>query len=302
MRLVRLLPLVGVAAVAAAMGLSAGPAVAADGFTGSAYAVSAGTTLINSQTLGIPPVPFAKYPTGGNLSVIGVDDAQHKLVHSTKVLAASSEVKDGTLTSAGMISEVHVLDNLLHAETIKAECTADASGTKGSTVLVDAHVGHGNPDETRVRLDPNRSNQVEEVGPVKIVFNEQIKDGSKLTVNAVHIIVGGQVENLVRGDIILGQAVCAGTGAVMLPPTTNPAPPTTKTTTKSAAPGGPTATTGNGPAAPTTTAASSTDTTKKLANTGVSDTLPYVAIGGLALLGLGGGAIYLNRRRNRTSA
>lgn len=285
MRSIRILSLVGgVATTVALAALSSTPAFASDEMSGSAFAVSAGATLLNSVKADLPPLPTATYPEGARKSVVSVNDVQHHVVRA-KLLNASSRMQDGALRSAASIADVEALNDLLKAKLIEAKCTTDSSGTKGSSALVDASLA-GHP------LTVNGPQEIDLAGGIRVRTNEQINDGHRLTVDAVHIIVGGPVADVARADIVLGQAACSlASGPVRTttpPPTTSTAKPTTTKPTSSnpAVPGIPT---NSGPGA---------GGSKKLANTGLSEALPFVGGAGLALLALSGGALYWTRRRN----
>lgn len=287
------LGLVGVAALAAV--LTAPQAVAAKGPAGSAYALSVKTTLLNQPLAKIDPLPTAVYPRGATDSVAEVGPNAVGLV-TANALNASSLLKGRTLVSEASIADVAV-KNLLSASVISADCTASPSGLTGTSSIAGLTV-------LGQKIDVTVPGEIDVLGIAKVRINEQIRTGDTLTVNAVHVIVGGPVGTITSADIVLSQAKC--TRAAVQPPTT---------TTTTTPPGGTTAPTEppsetTEPSEPTgTTTATPTSSTQgitktsndqDLAETGASGILP-ISLTGLALLAAGGAAMVITKRRRAAS-
>lgn len=287
------LGLVGVAALAAV--LTAPQAVAAKGPAGSAYALSVKTTLLNQPLAKIDPLPTAVYPRGATDSVAEVGPNAVGLV-TANALNALSLLKGRTLVSEASIADVAV-KNLLSASVISADCTASPSGLTGTSSIAGLTV-------LGQKIDVTVPGEIDVLGIAKVRINEQIRTGDTLTVNAVHVIVGGPVGTITSADIVLSQAKC--TRAAVQPPTT---------TTTTTPPGGTTAPTEppsetTEPSEPTgTTTATPTSSTQgitktsndqDLAETGASGILP-ISLTGLALLAAGGTAMVITKRRRAAS-
>lgn len=289
--------LVGVAALAAV--LTAPPAVADDGPTGSAYAVSAATTLLNQPAATVPARPAVTYPGGGTDALAKVGPNLAGLVTAT-ALNASSVRKGRVLASSASIADVTVND-ILTATVVEAECSASPTAVTGRSSVADLTV-------LGQEVDVSQPREIDVLGVAKVRIGEQVRTGDTLTVNAVHVIVGGPVGNVTSADIVLSQAKCTWRGATQ--PTTPTAPPTQPTTTtpRPSTTGTTTTTTTTTTTATTTTRRPTTTTEKgvenaaseeDLAETGVSAVLP-ISLAGLLLL-VGGGSALLVARRRRNS-
>ncbi|MFC4856377.1 choice-of-anchor P family protein [Actinophytocola glycyrrhizae] len=286
--------LVGVAALAAV--LTAPPAVAERGPSGSAYALSVATTLLNQPLVKIDPRPTAVYPRGGSDSLVEVGPDAAGLV-TANALNASSVLRGRTLISEAGIADVTV-KNILSASLISADCEAGPSGVTGTSAVAGLTV-------LGQRIDVTLSGEIDVLGVAKVRVNEQIRTGSTLTVNAVHVIIGGPVGNITSADIVLAQAKCAWTGGTA--PTTTPSTTTTTTSVGgTTSPSEPPVTGPSEPTSGTTTDRADATTTRQgvsnasndedLADTGASGILP-ISLTGLALLAGGGATMFVAKRR-----
>src|SRR5437867_158078 len=163
--------------------------------------------------------------------------------------------------------------------------------------------GHSSLVELNVlgqKIDVSVHKEITIGGVVTVRLDEQIKTGDTLTVNAVHVIIGGQLGQLASADVVLSQAVCTGVPGGSTPPSGTTGPPT------SSQPGGPTssstpASTSSSTAAPASSTPAGAPGDKpgnggNLAKTGVSAVLP-LSIAGLVLLAIGAISVLLVRRR-----
>jgi LPXTG-motif cell wall-anchored protein len=278
--------LVSVAALTAV--LAAPPALAAKGPSGSAYALSVATTLLHQPLVKIDPVPTAVYPRGANESLVEVGPNLAGLV-TANVLNASATLKGRTQHSAASIADVVVKD-ILRATVISAECTSNGKNLTGDASVADLTV-------LGQKLDTSIEGDIDVLGIATVRINEQIRTGDSLTVNAVHVKIGG----IASADIVLSQAKCATFEGGTEPPTTT----TTTTTTRPTQP--PTTTTTRPTATTTTKPTTKTSTTdaggidkvsddSDLAQTGVNAAVP-ISLAGLVLLAAGGATMLIARRR-----
>jgi LPXTG-motif cell wall-anchored protein len=302
-RWTRILPALGGAAgIVTLAAVSAVPAAATDnpqGPTGSAFAASADVTALNAVKVNLPPLPAAHYPKGGDESVVKATVLPpNGDIASAKVLNAASELQGGKLNSQASIADVRALHGLIEAQLIEAGCTGDPSGVRGDARLVHVKVnGKEQTVDAQHPVDVDALGNAVPGGIIKLRANEQIKDGNGLTVNALHVTVGGAVAGLAKADVVLSQAKCSfPKGAVVPPTSTKPGGPTTSTSK----PGGGSSPTSShaGGGAPTSGGPGVGNAANKgnLANTGTNGVVPMV-IGGVALLAAGGGALYWTRRR-----
>src|SRR5437764_89243 len=129
----------GVAGIATLVAVSAVPAAATgntDGPTGSAFAAKAEVTALNAIKLDVPELPLAHYPKGADKSVVKGDiPPVTGDVVSFKVLNGASNLDAGKLASEASLADVKVLKDVIHVEVLKADCTADATGLHGSSVI-----------------------------------------------------------------------------------------------------------------------------------------------------------------------
>jgi LPXTG-motif cell wall-anchored protein len=290
--------LLGVTALAAVL---AAPASADTdrGPAASAYALSVTSTLLNAPLVKIDPRPLAVYPRGGRDSLAEVGPNLAGLV-TANALNAAAVRKGRALTGSASIAEVTV-KNILRASVITADCTAGPSGLTGASSIAELTV-LGQP------IDVTVPGEVDVLGVATVRIGEQVRTGGALTVNAVHVIVGGPVGTVTSADIVLAQAKCrwAGGGSGT---TTQTTPPTSTSTTTTQPTQPPKSNPSTSPTSSTTTSrpTSTTSTTPSygvgrasndddLASTGATGILP-ISLAGLLLLAGGGSAMFIARRR-----
>jgi len=286
--------LLGVTALAAVLTAPASALAADKGPTGSAYALSVTSTLLNAPLVKIDPRPTAVYPRGGQDSLVEVGPNLAGLV-TANVLNASAVLKGRVLASRASIADVTV-KNILRASVISADCAAGPSGLTGSSSIADLTV-------LGQKIDVTIPGEIDVLGIAKVRIDEQIRTGDTLTVNAVHVIVGGPVGSVTSADIVLSQAKCRWAGTITTPPTSTTTPPSS-TTTRPTQP--PTSTSTTTPTWSTTTKRPTSTTESHgiqktsndddLASTGASGILP-ISLAGLVLLAGGGAAMVIARRR-----
>lgn len=292
--------LVGAVAMTA---VSTAPAAMADeGPTGSAYALSVETTLLDKPLIKIDPRPTAAYPKGASESLVKVGPNLAGLV-TANVLNASANLDGRTLTSAASIADIKV-GNILTAKVVTSECTSDGTTATGKSSIAELTV-------LGKKIDVSLTGDIDVLGAASVRLNEQVREGNTLTVNAVHVRIGGLVKGVTSADIVLSQAKCSvlGSGGPSTPTSTATSTTTTTTATatqtSSSAPSEPASSTTTSPiASGNSTTAAGVDTVaddSDLAETGVSGVLP-ISIAGLLLVGAGVGAVLFTRRRRAAAA
>lgn len=296
------------AAAALAIVSAAAPAFADEAPSGSAYALSVRAELLDAPLVKIDPVPKVAFPRGDDKSVAKIGPTAGDLV-TAKLLNASSGKAQNALTSNASLAEVTVKD-ILHAELVTADCTA--AGTNGATgkssIAKLTVLGHS------IDLATAPNTKIDVVGVATVTINEQVRQGSALTVNAVHVTVGGAIHGVTKADIVLAQARCVAGN----PSTETSTPTSTTVSTTNTIPTTPTVPTTN--TTPTTTPADNSSSvivggndsgngpggidnaadSSDLAETGVSGVLPLM-IGAVVLLAAGGGALVYTRRKRGTA-
>jgi LPXTG-motif cell wall-anchored protein len=250
------------------------------------------TSLLDKPLVRIDPRPAVAYPGGGSDSLARVGPNVGGLV-TANALTASSTRRGSTLTSAASITDVTVRD-ILTATVAGADCAAGPNGVTGrSSVAALTVLGQ--------QIDVTLPGEIDVLGVAKVRVDEQIRTGDTLTVNAVHVLVGGPAGGVTGADIVLSQAKCTWPGTI---PTT---PPTTTATTGPTRP-----TSSTQPPRATTTTPHPTSSSRgargihkvsddrDLAETGATGILP-ISVAGLILLAGGGWALFLARRKNPNS-
>jgi len=154
-------------------------------------------------------------------------------------LTVSTEGKTGPggfVTSAASV--VNIGPGPLMADKMSSTCTAKEGSVTGSTTVSGGIIETSYNAETQEPLTskqiperpaPNTTVEgtIDHVGDrFRIVFNEQIKDGTTLTVRAAHLYLLG---NIAVGDMIIGESVCgltavAAAPAAVAPPVVSPVP------------------------------------------------------------------------------
>jgi LPXTG-motif cell wall-anchored protein len=276
--------------------MSAGTAFAADSDdSGSAYAVRASATLLNSVTAGLPVQNKVVYShgKGDERSMPNVDSKPLK----AKGLHTSAKKEGAKVVTDADVADVDALEGFFRATLVEASCTKDANGDlHGDAKIVDAVAGG-------MHLSPSNPQSINLLGgTAEVRVNEQVKDKATgvLTVNAIHIILGGALQDFTRAEVFIAQAKCSANdnAALPLPGEDNPpvgiiAPTSSSVTTSVSVPAT------SSPAATTPATSSSAAAAPKLPNTGAN--VAWLAGGAVILLGGGAGALWWARRRNAAS-
>lgn len=334
MRLTRILPVAGgIAGIATLLLGFAAPASAdSTDVTGSAIAISADVSVLNTLKVDVPATPRVTYPDGGQRSLVDLHLGKDPSLLALHILHVGSNVEGDHLHSFADLADVSVL-GVIRARVLNAECTATADGVNGSSQIVDVQIGHpGTPDVRDIQVTANQPINLNALAgnlldplvgkAITVTFDEQIRDGNSLTVNALHVhadtrLLGGltarlglagPLASLLKSDIIVSQAMCTeGT----VPPGGGGGGTSSTSPTPTSGSGSPTPTSGSGSPTTTTEAGSPTTTSAapvvgnasssgNLPFTGVAGVVPMV-IGALVLLAAGATLFLVTRRRRATS-
>ncbi len=231
-----------------------------------------GTPLSASPSVVLPS-------TGGNVSQTDPDGAigtygPANIFESPGPIVVSTQ---GTIGPGGSVTSSATVNGLPHGPFsapppggVASTCTATETGVSGSATITNGILVLHDPDDS-VSGEPGEEIVTPPVNPApnttyfgvianvdnnfKIVFNEQIVDGTTISVNAVHQYALGPVA---VGDFVTAQSQCGVTVAASTTTTTQPSGSTTTTTpvpssTTTTAPPGSTTTTTSPPGSTTTT-------------------------------------------------
>lgn len=208
--------------------------------TGSAYGFFTRVGLFGGPPSDIGPVLVVTLPQGGSPEPITQTDADGDSavygpapIVETAAMTVSTEGTTGPDGSVTSSSSVEFNENQeeqvdpFNADNLLSTCTASESEVTGSTTLTNATLvtstnPEGEPEET-IDLPASPAPNTTFGGTIdvvddtfRIVLNEQIREGDKLTVNAVHFYfgqnaAGEDVGGTALGEAIIGQSVCGVT-------------------------------------------------------------------------------------------
>lgn len=184
--------------------MCSGPANAAVGANSTAYGISVHNVV---GVVSIPATPQSTFPPGSNESSVPLDLGS---LGKVGVLNAdtSGDTTTGQSSAFASAADVALLEQkpslpAISADAVSATCNDTAPNTPtGSTTLTNATLG----GTTVLDVKPAANDVVLNVsGVAKVILNQQSLSNGKLTVNAIHIILGS---NGSLGDIIIGHVTC----------------------------------------------------------------------------------------------
>jgi hypothetical protein len=306
----------GIAGIAALTLLAAAPGAAATAACGSAQVINANAEALGALKLDLS-TPKVSYPAGGKDSLVNLTLGKDPKLAKLSLVDAYSNVKNGSLHSESDVVNVDLL-GLIHVDVLKADCTSNDNGVTGASEIAGVTIG-GKPigkDVLDAKITANNplplNNMLTSLltplvgNAVKITFDEHVRNGDMLTVNALHVHIDTALLGLpalAKSDIIVSQAVCSvgevpGGGGGQPTSTTQPTGPTTTTSAPTGTTTAPTSTMTTGGSATSTTApavANASDN-KNLPFTGVAGIAPMI-IGAVVLVAAGAGLFLFTRRR-----
>lgn len=209
-------------------------AVEVTSVSGSAFGEQVAVTV-----LGIPvtsgPLPTVTLPsTGGGPFTNSALSASVPGLLSAGILQVSTQGATGLNGFARSSAEVATVSipTVLSADVVRSRCRSDASGSTGSTSVVNLAVGNLPP----ITANPAPNTTIPLAGVGTVILNEQTisntPGSTAITVNAVHVIL--DLGPLGQGDIILAQSHCDVTFATVT--TTSTSTTSTSTTSTTIAP------------------------------------------------------------------
>ena len=239
----RKLPVALLSAAVVLLGLWPGaPAGAqASEVTGHAFGFFTSVSLFGGDFNDIGPTPLVTLPPGGSADpIVATEPDGGRAVYGPAVIVETTGMTVSTQGTAGpdpsvtSTASVEFNENQeeqvdpFNADELESTCTATDSEINGSATLTNASVvtstdAEGAPVDTvevPTNPEPNTTfgGTIDNVGDTfRIVFNEQIREGDTITVNAVHMYLGQNeqgepAEGVAKGEAIIGQSVC-GIGA-----------------------------------------------------------------------------------------
>ena len=266
-----------------------------------AYGYFASVSLFGGPPNNSGPSPTVTLPAEGSRGPVTTVVPSARAQFGPATILESREAKvtieavpgpAGSYASTASVTGIDEPPLPLLYEKVTSTCTAKGSELTGSTSLAGqlALSTYAAPDpregEPRdaIPLPPNPAPNTERTGELtnigdrfRVVFNEQVRDGEFLTVNAIHMYLLGPIA---VGDLVIAQSRCrAGVTASLGEPSAAPTSLTAPATTAAASPGA---------------SISPSPTAKSEAS---SNNVVPVAIGGAVLaLGVGGAALARRRR------
>jgi hypothetical protein len=214
------------------------PVSASSPVAGSAFGYYAKVSLFGGPASSVGPKPTVTLPAGGSATPVTASAASGSAAFGPAILFTSGPIAlstQGTPASGSVTTSASVQNpgtggsGGFTANQATSTCTANKSGTTGSTTLTNGHLvtstdSNGNPATTvAVPANPPPNDTIFGTnnlgGSFKYVFNEQIVNpNGSITVNAGHQYLGGGPNNHgpALGDLIFGQSVCARAASVSL--------------------------------------------------------------------------------------
>lgn len=204
---------------------------------GSAYGYHAyGITIFGGQQNEVGPTPSAVLATNAANSPQSGFAASGMVTYGPATLFTSDSVAvttSGSLGTSGSVTSSSAVTNInksttqpgitgtepLSADEISSRCSASTSGASGSTTVTNGTVVTNNTTPTTVNVPTTPAANTAISGKIvlsstdtekfKFVFNEQVKSGSSIIVNAVHEYYLGPTT---KGNLIIGQVACSTAG------------------------------------------------------------------------------------------
>ena len=267
-----------------------------------AYGYFASVSLFGGPARDSGPAPTVTLPAQGSRAPVTSVVPSAKAQYGPAAILESGEQRvstegtpgpNGSTTSSASARGIKDAPLPLLYETVSSTCTARGSELTGSTSLAGQLAistfaapdpREGDPKDL-VPLPANPAPNTERTGELtnigdrfRVVFNEQIREGGVLTVNAVHMYLLGPIA---IGDLVIAQSRCAA-GAAVAPGGTSPAPSTPPDTAP----------------ATTVTAAAVPSPARVAAASGEASSTNVVPVAlGASVVLASGGVLFLRRRK-----
>lgn len=201
---------------AGALVLGALPASAATGGS-SAYGAKAELGLLGQQAALLSATPVAKDtgPTHADLAdaqLPGLLELEALSVNAKRNTSTGEVSSDATVGSVALPVLSGIANATPTAKAIKASCDATTDGITGTTTIASLDLGDLGDANVGKNIAPNTTLHLGlgDLNVATLILNEQIRnDDGSLTVNAFHLkLLGGALDNVASGDIILSSATC----------------------------------------------------------------------------------------------
>ncbi|HEX2192928.1 MAG TPA: hypothetical protein VHH09_07010 [Acidimicrobiales bacterium] len=194
--------------------------------SGGAYGFETGVSLFGGPENRRGPVPTVTLPAGGSPTPVTATEPSGAAQFGPAVIVKTGEMRvstegrtgaDGLAKSSATILGVDDGPGPFLYDEVTSTCEAKESGATGSATIRGGRLETAyNPDTqepTTVEDVPtNPAPNFERTGTIthvgdnwRIVFNEQIREGGTLTVNAMHMYLLGPIA---KGNLIIGQTRC----------------------------------------------------------------------------------------------
>ena len=194
--------------------------------SGGAFGFETGISLFDGPENRRGPVPTVTLPAGGSPTPVTATEPSGAAQFGPAVILKSGEMRvstegrtgaDGLAKSSATILGVDDGPGPFLYDEVTSTCEAKASGATGSATI------RGGKLETAYNPDTQQPTTVEDVpsnpapnfertGTIthvgdnwRIIFNEQIRQGGSITVNAMHMYLLGPIA---KGELIIGQTRC----------------------------------------------------------------------------------------------
>jgi hypothetical protein len=144
--------------------------------------------------------------------------------------SSAGEIRgDAFVSSTASTRDVTAFDGLVTGTLARADCAVDAAGTATGSARLENVTINGNP----VAAEPAANLSVELLDAAgapagHVVVNEQVVNGTQLTVNALHIKLDAPGGSLGTGDVLLSHVECGSTVAPEEEPSDTTAPWTSR--------------------------------------------------------------------------
>jgi hypothetical protein len=201
---------------------STAPSAPVAAVSGSAFGESLSIGLFGGAPFTSGPTPQVKLPPTGGSANDAAPSARSAppgnpppvvfLKTDALEVSTSGQPSGGSATSTAKVTNPNALSDFVLASRIESTCTSTKGSSAASTTLAGATFTNG-PETRPLPANPAPNETIEGVQPdvndrFKVVFNEQTRTETSITVNAVHIYLLGPSA---VGEIIIAQAVCGVT-------------------------------------------------------------------------------------------
>jgi hypothetical protein len=215
-----------VAAIASLAVFSSSAFADVDKVTGSAFGESVDVTLLGGVNVSSGPTPsvtMTSPPDGLGPFTASLVSVSAPPILTAGVLNVKTEGGNlgshaGFAKSSASVADVNVGSGALTAVAVASNCTSNGDGSSGSSTLTTVKIG-----STTLPVNP-APNTVVSLGALgSVTLNEQIRPtngagDTSIIVRAIHIrLLGGPLQTIGTGDIIISESRCGAKGPDVVP-------------------------------------------------------------------------------------